>query len=81
MFNETIEYIRSCVNFFPTITEIKNDLLKQLPKWCDDVPTRIKAKAVYRAHQTFKSTETELTTRARTIKLEPTLDQRRMFKK
>ena len=81
VFNETIEYIRSCVNFFPTITEIKNDLLKQLPQWCNDVPLKIKAKAVKEAHQAFKLVEDEPMTRAKTINLEPTSKQKQIFKK
>ncbi len=82
VFNGTIEYIRSCVNFFPTVTEIKNDLLKNwLPKWCDDIPFKIKAKAVKEAHQAFKLAEVNPMTRAKTIKLEPTSEQKQIFKK
>jgi len=33
--------------------EIKKDLLKQLPKWCDEIPFQIKAIAVKEAHQAF----------------------------
>jgi len=33
--------------------EIKKDLLKQLPKWCDSVPFQVKAIAVKESHQTF----------------------------
>jgi putative transposase len=69
------------VNFFPTITEIKNDLLKQLPQWCDDVPSRIFVRAVKDARQAFKLAEAEPITRAKTIKLEPTSDQKQIFKK
>ncbi|MEN8214942.1 MAG: transposase [Pseudomonadota bacterium] len=69
------------MNFFPTITEIKNDLLKQLPSWCDDVPFKIKAKAVKEAYCAFKLVEAEPMTRAKTIKLEPTSQQRQIFKK
>ncbi len=32
---------------------IKKDLLKQLPKWCDDVPFLIKGNAVKEAHQAY----------------------------
>jgi putative transposase len=81
VFNETIEYIRTCVNFFPSIKEIKNDLLKQLPKWCDDVPLRIKTRAIKDARQAFKLGEAEPITRAKTIKLEPTSEQKQIFKK
>ena len=53
MFNQTIDYIRSCVNFSPSWMEIKKDLLKQLPKWCEDVPFQIKGIAVKEAHQAY----------------------------
>ena len=33
--------------------DIKKDLLKQLPKWCDDVPFQVKAIAVKESHQAF----------------------------
>ncbi|TGO03133.1 hypothetical protein PN36_12335 [Candidatus Thiomargarita nelsonii] len=35
--------------------EIKKDLLKQLPKWCDETPFQIKAIAVKEAHQAYSS--------------------------
>jgi len=41
------------VNFSPSWRDIRNDLLKQLPKWCDDVPFQIKAMAIKEAHQAF----------------------------
>jgi len=53
VFNQTIDYIRSCVNFSPSWMEIKKDLLKQLPKWCDEVPFLIKGQAVKEAHQAY----------------------------
>ncbi|MEN8219277.1 MAG: helix-turn-helix domain-containing protein, partial [Pseudomonadota bacterium] len=53
VFNQTIDYIRSCVNFSPSWMEIKKDLLKHLPKWCDDTPFQIKAIAVKEAHQAY----------------------------
>jgi putative transposase len=81
IYNQTIDYIRSCVNFFPSTKEIKNDLLKQLPRWCDDVPFQIKAKAVAAAHQEFKLVEATPLTRTKTIKLKPTQQQRDIFKK
>ena len=51
IYNQTIDYIRSCVKFSPSWMEIKKDLLKQLPKWCNcnDVPFQIKAIAVKRS--------------------------------
>jgi putative transposase len=81
VFNQTIEYIRSCVNFSPSITEIKNDLLKQLPSWCDDVPFKIKATAVKEAHQAYRKTEAQPITKAKFIKLDLTQQQRQTFKK
>jgi putative transposase len=69
------------MNFFPTIKEIKNDLLKELPQWCDDVPLRIKTRAIKDARQAFKLGEDEPITRAKTIKLEPTSEQKQIFKK
>jgi putative transposase len=53
VFNQTIDYIRSCVNFSPSWMDIKKDLLKQLPKWCGPVPFQIKAIAVKEAHQAY----------------------------
>jgi len=53
VFNQTIDYIRSCVNFSPSWMDIKKDLLKQLPTWCDDVPFQIKGIAVKEAHQAY----------------------------
>ncbi|MEN8221025.1 MAG: hypothetical protein ABFS56_32670 [Pseudomonadota bacterium] len=53
VFNQTIDYIRSCINFSPSWMDIKKDLLKQLPKWCDDTPFQIKAIAVKEAHQAY----------------------------
>jgi putative transposase len=82
VFNETIKYLRSCINFLPTIAEVKNDLLKNwLPRWCDDIPLKIKVKAVKEAYQAFKLAEANPMTRAKTIKLEPTSEQKHMFKK
>lgn len=81
VYNQTLEYIRSCVNFFPTVTEIKNDLLKQLPSFCEDVPSKIKVKAINDAYQAFKLVESEQIIRAKTIKLNPTPQQRQIFKK
>ncbi len=81
VYNQTIDYIRSCVNFSPSITEIKNDLLMQLPKWCEDVPFKIKATAVKEAHQTYRKTEAQPITKTKSIKLNLTQQQRRTFKK
>jgi putative transposase len=53
VFNQTIDYIRSCVNFSPSWMDIKKDLLKQLPAWCDDTPFLIKGQAVKEAHQAY----------------------------
>jgi putative transposase len=69
------------MNFFPTIKEMKNDVLKELPQWCDDVPLRIKTRAIKEARQAFKLGEYDSITRAKTIKLEPTSEQKQIFKK
>jgi putative transposase len=61
------------------VTLIKNDLLKQLPKWCDNVPLKVKTKAIKEARQVFKLVEAEPMTRAKTIKLDPSLQQRQIF--
>ena len=53
VFNQTIDYIRSCVNFIPSWMDIKKDLLKILPEWCNDVPFQIKGIAVKEAYQAF----------------------------
>jgi len=53
VYNQTIDYIRSCVNFSPSWMEIKKDLLKQLPQWCEDIPFLIKGQAVKEAHQAY----------------------------
>ena len=81
VYNQTIEYIRSCVNFSPSITEIKNDLLKQLPKWCDSVPKKIKTVAIKEAFNAYKKVEAYPITKAKTIKLYPNTQQRLSFKK
>ncbi len=49
VFNQTIDYIRTCINFTPSWMDIKKDLLKILPEWCKDVPFQIKAIAVKEA--------------------------------
>jgi len=53
VFNQTIDYIRSCVNFSPSWMDIRKDLLRQLPKWYDDVPFQINGNAVKEAHQAY----------------------------
>jgi len=53
VFNQTISYIRSCVNFTPSWMDIKKDLLKQLPQWCKEVPFQIKGIAVKEACNAF----------------------------
>jgi putative transposase len=81
VFNEAIKYLRSCVNFFPTVAEIKRDLLGSLPAWCNGVPLKIKAGAISEAVKEFKAVEANPMTRAKTIKLKPTAGQRQIFKK
>lgn len=53
MFNQTIEYMRTCCNFNPSWMDIKLDLLKHLPEWADEVPYQIKGMAVKEAHEAF----------------------------
>jgi putative transposase len=53
VFNQTIDYLRSCINFNPTWQEVKIDLLKHLPAWCDAIPFQIKGMAVKEAHEAF----------------------------
>jgi putative transposase len=55
VYNQTIAYIRSCVNFSPSWMEIRLDLLRQLPSWCEEVPFEIKGHAVKEAHQAYSS--------------------------
>ncbi|MFK5969781.1 MAG: transposase [Candidatus Marithrix sp.] len=65
VFNQTIAYLRSCINFSPSWMDIKKDLLKQLPKWCDDVPFQIKGIAVKEAHQAYWKAKTHPKFRSR----------------
>jgi len=65
VYNQTIDYIRSCVNFSPSWMDIKKDLLKQLPSWCDDVPFLIKGQAVKEAHQAYWKAKAHLKFRSR----------------
>lgn len=53
VYNQAIEYLKTCINFNPSWMDVKKDLLKQLPKWCDDVPFKVKGNAVKEAHQAF----------------------------
>ncbi|QTA92511.1 Transposase IS605 family domain-containing protein [Desulfonema magnum] len=53
VFNQTIDYIRTCIGFTPSWMDIKKDLLKILPEWCDDVPYQVKGIAVKEARQAF----------------------------
>lgn len=53
VFNKTFDYIRSCVNFTPSWMDIKKDMLKQMPDWCDAVPFQIKGIAIKEAHDAF----------------------------
>lgn len=53
VFNQTVGYIRSCVNFTPSWMDIKKDLLKHLPAWCDPIPFQVKGIAIKEAHQAF----------------------------
>jgi len=53
VYNQAINYLHSCINFNPTWQEVRNDLLKHLPTWCDAIPFQIKAMAVKIAHKAF----------------------------
>jgi putative transposase len=81
VFNEAIKYLRSCVNFLPTTKEIRRDLLDDLPAWCDGVPLKIKTGAISEAVKEFKVVEANPMTRAKTIKLKPTAEQKQIFKR
>jgi putative transposase len=53
VFNQTIDYLKTCIDFNPSWMDIKKDLLKQLPEWCKSVPFQIKGIAVKDAHNAF----------------------------
>lgn len=53
VFNQTIDYIRSCQNFSPSWMGIKKDMKNFLPHWCDAVPFQIKGIAIKEAHGAF----------------------------
>lgn len=53
MFNQTIDYIRSCVNFNPSWMDIKKDMGYFLPAWCQSVPFQIKGSAIKEACNAF----------------------------
>lgn len=53
VFNQTMDYIRSCVNFSPSWYDIKKDLLKRLPEWCNEVPYQIRGIAIKEAREAF----------------------------
>lgn len=53
VFNQTMDYIRSCVNFSPSWYDIKKDLLKRLPEWCNAVPYQIRGIAIREAREAF----------------------------
>jgi len=48
-----MDYIKSCRNFSPSWMDIKKDLVKILPAWCDDVPYQIKGIAIKEAQAAF----------------------------
>ena len=48
-----MDYIRSCVNFSPSWYDIKKDLLKRLPEWCNEVPYQIRGVAIKEAREAF----------------------------
>ncbi|MBW2037033.1 MAG: transposase [Deltaproteobacteria bacterium] len=53
MFNQTIDYIRSCIGFTPSWMDIKKDMLKHLPGWSKYVPFQIKGIAIKEAYTAF----------------------------
>lgn len=53
VFNQTIDYIRTCIGWTPTWYDIKKDMLKQLPGWCKLVPFQIKGIAIKEACNAF----------------------------
>lgn len=57
VFNQSIAYMRTCINFNPSWMDVRKDLLNNcLPSWCDDVPYQIKGWAVKLAHQSYWAT-------------------------
>lgn len=53
VFNWTIDFIRSCVNWTPNWMEIKKHATQLLPKWTKDCPFQIKAIAIRDAVKAF----------------------------
>jgi len=53
VFNWTIDFIRSCINFAPNWMEIKKYATRFLPEWTKDVPFQIKGIAIKEACQAF----------------------------
>ena len=53
VFNQTFDYIRSCIGWTPTWMDIKKDMLKQLPDWCKPIPFQIKGIAIKEACNAF----------------------------
>ena len=53
VFNQTIDYIKTCIGFNPSWMGIKKDMLKQLPAWCKPVPFQIKGIAIKEACNAF----------------------------
>jgi len=53
VFNQTFDYIKSCVGFTPSWMDIKKDMIKQLPVWCSEVPFQVKGIAIKEAHNAF----------------------------
>ena len=53
VFNATIDYIHSCVNFTPSWMDVKKDMKGFLPIWCQAIPFQIKGIAIKEAHNAF----------------------------
>ena len=54
VYNWTIDFIKSCVDFFPHWMEIKKYATRFLPKWTKRCPFQIKAIAIKEAWGTFR---------------------------
>ncbi len=53
VYNWTIEFIRSCVNFSPSWMEIRKYATRFLPKWTKGVPSQVKYMAIKEAYSAF----------------------------
>jgi len=56
IYNQTLQYMGTCVNFNPSWFDVRKDLLKNLPDWCKSTPFQIKGWAVKEAHSAWWET-------------------------